>query len=332
MKHPGALIGLALACWPAVALRADVTIRYQTDFKPAAALQPLIEQFMKTAQSTNTGSAIRMKGNKAYVDSGNWIEIIDFVKQDVTLISPEHKTFATFPLSQLTDKLASAMPQTSPEQTEAAAKALASIKMTSDSKVTGHTEVIHGVQAEERELEISMTVPMPASMPQPAGPSMKLVMHIWTAKPDEALRNPAIRELTGYNQWQKYVMNPMGMLDKLGAKMPGITDTVRPMFEQLFKDQSVILRTHTDLYMPMLATFAKQMAGKGQPLAIDPDAPLIQMNQEVAELSSDPVDGSLFEIPKEYTAAPADDLIRDMIKAQSAAPAAAKLPDSPTTQ
>ncbi len=193
MKHPGALIGLALACWPAVALRADVTIRYQTDFKPAAALQPLIEQFMKTAQSTNTGSAIRMKGNKAYVDSGNWIEIIDFVKQDVTLISPEHKTFATFPLSQLTDKLAAAMPQTSPEQTEAAAKALASIKMTSDSKVTGHTEVIHGVQAEERrtrDIDDCAHAYQHAAILRP--PAMKLVMHIWDRQAGrEALRNPA---------------------------------------------------------------------------------------------------------------------------------------------
>jgi hypothetical protein len=62
---------------------------------------------------------------------------------------------------------------------------------------------------------------------------------------------------------------------------------------------------------------------------IDPDAPFMEMNQEVAELSSAPVDASLFEIPKDYAAVAADDMIREMVKVQSAAMAGAPKPAEP---
>jgi hypothetical protein len=43
------------------------------------------------------------------------------------------------------------------------------------------------------------------------------------------------------------------------------------------------------------------------------------MNQEVAELSTAPVDASLFKIPEDYTSVSADDMFREMFKAKSAA-------------
>ena len=319
-------IVLALAVMAAPALRADVTIRYQSEFKPTAALQPLMGQFMKAAQAGSEQS-VRMKGSKAYTTAGNWIQIFDFVKEEVTLIDPAHKTFATLPVSQLADKMAGALPATA--QTPDVQQVLASIKSHVDSKATGKTAEIQGVQAEEREVTITMDLPMPASMNQ-TGPSVRLVMHIWTPKKEEALRVPAIRELTGYQAWQKYVMNPAGMLDKIFGKMPGMSNTVGPMFDELYKSPSVILRMHMEIYMPLLAALARQKAGQGQAApAIDPDAPFMEMNQEVAEISSAPVDASLFEIPKDYAAVAADDMIREMVKVQSAAMAGAPKPAEP---
>jgi hypothetical protein len=321
-------IVLALAVMAAPALRADVTIRYQSEFKPTAALQPLMGQFMKAAQAGSEQS-VRMKGSKAYTTAGNWIQIFDFVKEEVTLIDPAHKTFATLPVSQLADKMAGALPQPATAQSPEVQQVLASIKSHVDSKATGKTAEIQGVQAEEREVTITMDLPMPASMNQ-TGPSVRLVMHIWTPKKEEALRVPAIRELTGYQAWQKYVMNPAGMLDKIFGKMPGMSNTVGPMFDELYKSPSVILRMHMEIYMPLLAALARQKAGQGQAApAIDPDAPFMEMNQEVAELSSAPVDASLFEIPKDYAAVAADDMIREMVKVQSAAMAGAPKPAEP---
>jgi hypothetical protein len=301
----------------ALTLRADVTIRYQSEIKPAAALQPMLEPFLKNAQLA-PATSIRMKGNKGYTTAGNWIEIFDYVKQEVTLLDPEHKTFATLPLSQLGDKLAGAVPQGTPEQMQAAEKALAGMQTKVDSKMTGKTAEILGIRAEEREVTLSMSIPMPAGKaPSGIDMSTKMVMHIWTAQKEEALRVPAIRELTGYQAWQKYVMNPGGMLEKLAGKMPGMATAIGPLMDEMSKNQSVILRTHMEIYVPFLAMLAKQMAAQGQKFpALDPDAPMMEMNQEVAELSSAPVDASLFEIPADYKAGAADDILQGMIKAR----------------
>jgi hypothetical protein len=308
------LILLALALLAAPALRADVTIRYQSEMQPSAALQPIVGQLTKSIQ-TNFDQSIQMKGNKAYTKAGNWIQIIDFAKQEITLVDPAHKTFATLPASQLADRMAGAVTQSTAGQSQAFQQAMGSIKSTVTSKITGKTEEIQGVQAEEREVTVNMEIPMPAEMNQP-GAAARLVMHIWTAKQAEALRVPAIRELTGYQAWQKYVMNPVAILNNVLGKMPGMANSIAPMLEELTKNPSVILRMRIEVFTPFLATLAKQMA-------IDPDAPLLQMNQEVAELSSAPVDASIFELPKDYTSVSADDLIRESLKAQTAAAAPA---------
>jgi len=227
------------------------------------------------------------------------------------------------PASQLADKMAGAFPQAASAQMQAAQQALASIKTKVDSKMTGNTAEIQGVQAEEREVTVTMDMPMPTVVNQPDA-SLKMVMHIWTAKKEEALRVPAIRELTGYQAWQKYILNPVGVLQKLGGKLPGMSNVIGPMIEEIFKNPSVILRTRVEIYMPFLAVMAKQMAAQGKDFPpIDPDAPLIEMTQEVTELSSAPVDAALFDVPADYAAVPADDMVRDLLKAQTAAAAAA---------
>jgi hypothetical protein len=322
----------ALALWAVPALRADVTIRYQTEFKPAAALQPIIEPLMKTMQSgAGASTSIRMKGNQGYTIAGNWTQIFDFAKGEVTLVDPAHKTFATLPLSQLMDKMMSAIPKM-PEQPEAVKQIMASIKTSVDSKMTGKSEEIQGVQAEEREVTLTIEIPTPAEAAKQIGPgmSMKMVMHIWTAKKEEALRVPAIRELTGYQAWQRYIMNPAGMFEKLAGKMPAMAKIIAPFEEEIFKNQSVILRSHIEIYMPFLAAVAKQAAAQGQSFpAIDPDAPLMEMNQEVAELSSAPVDAALFEVPKDYAPVAIEDMVVDMMKAQAAPAVAVPKADAP---
>jgi hypothetical protein len=307
---------VALPLWAASGLRADVTIRYQSEIKTSAVLQPMMEKLGKTMQA-NTATSIRMRGNKGYTTAGNSTEIFDFATGDVTLLDPAHKTYAVLPMSQLANKISGAVPQMTPEQTKALQEAAASIKSNVESRMTGKTAEIQGVQAEEREVTLTMDMPMLAAM-NPNGPAMRMVMHIWTARKEEALRVPSIRELTGYQAWQRYMLNPAGMFEKLAGKMPGMSDSIRPVIEELFKNPSVILRTHVEMHMPFLVTMlAKQMSGQGQPMpAVDPDAPVLEMNQEVAELSSAPVEASLFEIPPDYAAVPADDMVREMATPQ----------------
>jgi|ERR1017187_8205373 hypothetical protein len=53
--------------------------------------------------------------------------------------------------------------------------------------------------------------------------------------------------------------------EQLFGKMPGMANIMGPMFDEMYKDSSVILRMRVEMYMPVLAVLAKQMA-KGQAL------------------------------------------------------------------
>jgi hypothetical protein len=126
------------------------------------------------------------EGHQGYSVSGDVIAMIDFEKKELTLVDTSHKTFATFPASEFADGIAAAV---AAEQMKAAQQVRASIKTKVDSKMTRRTEAILGVQAEEREITVSMDIPMLANLPQ-TGPTAKLVMQIWTAQPGEAMRVP----------------------------------------------------------------------------------------------------------------------------------------------
>jgi hypothetical protein len=47
---------------------------------------------------------------------------------------------------------------------------------------------------------------------------------------------------------------------------------------------------------------------------------MFEMTQEAVEVSSAPVDGSIFEIPADYWAVPAEELLKNMVAAQTAVP------------
>lgn len=315
MLRASLVVALILPVVAPPGLRADVTIRYQSDFKPSVAMQSLMERFMKTVQASSEVSFC-VKENKSSSIAGNWTQIFDAVTQDVTLIDPAHKTFTTLPLSELTDRITGAIPSSAATESPAVQQIMASIKTNVTSQSTGKTAEILGVQAEEREITLTMDLPQPMGA-NSTGPGIRLVIHIWTAKAGEAMRVPAIRELTGYTAWQRYILNPAAMLQKLAGRMPGMSKAFTPMFEEMFKNPSVILRMHMEMFMPFMAAMQAAGHGSNSP-AIDPNVPIMEINREVAELSTTPVDAALFEIPKGFTAVPADEMIRQMLQPPAA--------------
>lgn len=82
-----------------------------------------------------------------------------------------------------------------PQQPAEAKAAMASLKPTISSKLTGRTQTIQGIEAEER--EFLMSVDGPAMPNMPAGPFMRLRMEFWTAKSSETTRVALLRELAG---------------------------------------------------------------------------------------------------------------------------------------
>ena len=78
-----------------------------------------------------------------------------------------------------------------PEQARAM---LASMKTNLESRSTGRTAAIQGIQAEEQEFVLTMDMPLPGGPATPS-PFMKMVMQVWIAKPEETQRVPALQEI-----------------------------------------------------------------------------------------------------------------------------------------
>jgi len=144
---------------------------------------------------------------------------------------------------------------------------------------------------------------------QPAGPLMKMAMQVWTAKPEEALRVPALREWAGYAAYSNYLMNPLTALQKVFASMPGSGQGFASMMEE--KSKGLPLKSSTEIYMPMMSRLV-------QP-GFDPNAALMEITNEIVELSAEPVNDSVFQLPDGYQAAPVEDLMKSIIAPQAGA-------------
>jgi hypothetical protein len=302
----------------AVALHADVTLRYTMDFKMNPAIAQLTASAMKGMQSAlPMESSIRLKNAKGFYGSSAYTSIVDFTTKEVTLLDSAGKSYAKVTPDGLAEALAGAMPKIPAE----ANAIMASMKATvTPSRLTGRTEAIQGVQAEEHEIVIAVSGP---ALPNtPAAPMIRMVMQVWSAAPGEVLRVPAIRELTGYSLFAYANMNPLGGMDQIMKQMPGFGDVAGPIMTEMQK-VGTILRVHMDMFMPMLAAMMQQVpaAGAAFGAGFDPNAPLMQMNQEAVELSTAPVPDSVFQIPEGYREATATEVFKGMVAKSQPVPA-----------
>jgi hypothetical protein len=303
-------------------LHADVTLRYKSDVQLAPFLPAeTLEQFNKSIKSGMAANSqtIRMKNGKALSTTGPFSCIVDFEKHELTFIDSENKHLATVPADTFNESWAASMPQI-PEQ---ARKVFDSMKFNFDSRKTGRTEAIHGVQAEERQAVLSMEMPLPGG--EEGGPPivmMKVVMQLWTAKPEEALRVQAVRELTAYNLWTTHFMNPGQAMEKIFTFMPGFGDGMTKMFAELAQNKTVMLRTDMKIYSTMLGQMAQSMEKRGEalPAGYDPDLPLIQVSQDVEELSTAALDETLFRTPEGYEVRPLADMIQRLTRPKTIPP------------
>lgn len=315
-RYYSGLVWLTLAAAPA--LRADVTLRYKTEvtLNPHLPAQA-VEQMTKGMSASLPPSQTQQLKNGKFVSSlGNITSIVDFGKREITLLDAGGKRFGTLPAEQYGDEIARAMPK----MPAAAQGAMAGMKAHTESKATGRTETIQGVEAEER--QISITVDAPQMPNVPSGPMMRMVMHLWTAKASEAARVPAIAELTRYDFRTLAGTDPVSMMAKTFEQMPGVADTFSAVMKEMKSaGTAVILRMQVEMYMPMVAALMARMPAGGDPAAatIDADAPLTGINYELTEISTAPIADSVFQVPEGYQSVPAGDILKDFVKDRMAA-------------
>ena len=299
-------------------LHADVTLRYKTDVKMNPSLPPAITQqatkgMMNGAMPTDI--SMQLKGGRGYSSAGATTAIVDFTKQEITLLDKEGKRYATVGVNDFASQIMAAMPAM-PDQAKAM---MAAMKTHAASKTTGTTTTISGVESEERQLEITIDAPAMPNMPE--GPMMRMVMHIWTAKQSEVMKNPAIRELAGYNLYSYAVMNPVGMMEKMFQQMPGFGDAFTGIVKELTSSGTpAVMRMQMEMYVPMIGAMLKRDPQTAAMFGnFDGDSPLMTMTQDVAELSTAAVPDSVFQIPEGYKEAPPTDILKAMFSKATAA-------------
>jgi hypothetical protein len=298
-------------------MRADATIRYHTDAQATGAIGVAVpvDQMLGGMRDM----VIQIKGNKAHSSQGKLTSIMDLKTQDLTLIDASNKRFATVPASQYAEQTKKALPAI-PEQ---ARSVFSSMKSNMESRSTGRTDTIQGIQAEEHEFVLTMDMALPGGPPTPA-PFMKMVMQVWTAKPEEAQRVPALLEFKNYTASASSSINPAETIKQLLGGMPGMGDSLAAMAAEMSKNGGLMLRTHTELFMPVLAMMSQQIPrqpGQAPLPVIDPNAPLMQLNQEVVELSTTPLDDGLFQVPADYQAASLEEILKAAVPAIPPPPA-----------
>ena len=294
-----------LLSFSTIAVRADLTIRYKNEHKLGSLPAPMAAAMQQTQSLLPQFTIIQVKGNNAYSNFGKLSSYTDFATQKITLVDAAGKKFATVDMKDFADRLGAAIPALP----QGAAQPFEGMKSTSSSRKTGRNDTILGVLAEETETILSIEV-SDSGGPLPAGPFAKQVIHIWTAKDEEALRVPAVRQWAGYTAYSNLLMDPFAAIRKIFTNMAGFGQAVAGMAEQGAKE--LVLKTHLELYMPMLAALRQTQDS-------DPNAAIMELDTEMVELSTNPIEDSVFEIPSDYQSAP----VADIIKAQIAAPATA---------
>lgn len=302
---------LVLASITLSLLRADVTTRYKTEITMNPALSALVAGAMKGADlAAPQETALRLKGGKGFSSSMGFVSIIDFPSKEITVLDAAGMRYAKMPLEQFVDEAARAMP----ELPATASAALAATKTSvSPARLTGRTAVIQDVEAEEREIVVSMEGPAIPNAP-PADLSMRMVIELWTAKSSEVLRVPAIRELTGYSLYSYATMNPAASMDKMMKQLPGFASALGPLMKEM-QNGTIMLRMHLDMFMPAMAAMLQRMAAGGNAAGAGPDdgAPFVEVNQELVELSTAPVPDSVFQIPEGYQQASPSELVQALL-------------------
>ncbi|HTC33228.1 MAG TPA: hypothetical protein VK724_07645 [Bryobacteraceae bacterium] len=290
-------------------LRADVTTRYKTEITLNPALSAMAAGAMKgTDLTAPQETALRLKNGKAFSSSSGFSSILDFPTKALIVLDPATMRYAKMTSEQFFDQAA----LTIPEMPATSRAAMASMKTSvSAARLTGRTALIQGVEAEEREIIISISGPdVPGA---PAAVSMRMVMGLWTAKASEVLRVPAIRELAGYSLYAYATTNPLASIDKMMKQIPGFGSAFEPLMKEM-QSGTPMLRLHIDIFMPAIAALLKSIpAGNAPGAALDDTAPFLQLNQELMELSSASVPDSVFQIPEGYHEASPSELVQALL-------------------
>jgi TonB family protein len=277
---------------------ADLTMRHTITYKFGAFLPPAAVDAMKQqlGDQLPKETTVQIKDKKVWTSMGRMVMVADYAKGVITLMDPKTQQFATSPMATYADKISAVQKQYMPEMPPQARQMFDNLQLDVKTERTGKTAKIQGIDAEENLMTVSI------EFPNPAGPAMqmRMEMHQWTASAEEMNRVAALKELAVYAELPKSGMDPVEMMTKSLAGIPGMAEKMRGAVQEMTKNAGkAMLRMQMAMFMPSMA---QMMPGAA-------DQPFTEFTLELTELSSGPVADSRFDVPADYQSAPMEQLI-----------------------
>jgi hypothetical protein len=299
-------LSVILLCLPLFPepVQADVTLRYESRVTVNPGLPAeLREELAKIFAGRLPPKYVqKFRNGKLYFSYGEDEAIVDFSKREITLLEGETRRYSIIPIEQYLREVVgdSAL---AAQTTEGGA----TLRSHSESIATGQTTVVSGVEAEER--NILLTVDTSAA----TLPLVRVVIRVWNAKESEVRRVPALGEVAPYNIRISEVTNPVISLRPGFQQLPDLAEGFTSLAEN-FRPEDTVMRLNVKVFVPSLAAVTRELRklpGVATPLGegFDPDAALVEITQELTGMSSEPIPDSVFEVPASYRAVTLGELL-----------------------
>jgi len=229
---------------------------------------------------------------------------MDGGKGEITLLNPATKQFATVPAAGYMEKVLALEP---PQLAQAV---LQNLKFDVQTKKTGETAVIQGVQTEDNLVIVTMEMPNPTGAPI----GLRMEMHEWLALADELTRVPALNQMAGCSTSLGASADPGVMIERILGPLGGASGLSDALKQLATGRGKLVLKIQIEIFAPAILAIMQTQRAAGLPPNADLNAPLIDLNFNVAELSADPLPDAMFQAPEGYQAAPLEDLLKTMTK------------------
>ncbi len=290
----------------ALLCRADLTLRYTLDMNLGAAMDPIVSDIVKrqTAATTPKEQVIRIKGDRTLSGMGLLTGIMDNATGELTLLKPAAKQYARVSFADY-----GAAIQSATAISAAAKQAMEHMKLDVESSSTGQMAMVYGIRAEEHLTTLTVSTDLPNAA-APAGPVMRMETRTWLASPSDLDRIPGLRQYADYAQRTLSLLDSADAMQKLFSQFPGVGDKMRALTAEMTKNPgSLTVKMQETIYMPAMGQLMRARPQADSPKA-DPNAPFMEIHMDLAQISTDAIDDSVFDVPSDYQQVPVSEIIQ----------------------
>ncbi|MBS1853960.1 MAG: hypothetical protein JST11_01240 [Acidobacteria bacterium] len=286
------------------AARADLTIHYKSTFEFSSGLPPQMADAMKRqmAGAMPAESTVRIHGDQVASEFGKLTYLIDYGKQQVILLHPASKRYASLPAADFGKQVEALIP-------EQARAMMQQMKMDVTAAKSGKTAMVHNVPVEEFLLTLTVDVPNPAGTTM----QMKIEVHNWMATAEAVERFPELKQWNT-KKWTSIAgLSPAEMSSSAFGQGP-FAEKMREAMQGVMKDSTgLMLKSENRVFMPSMG---QMLAAQGITVG---DGPLMATTMEMDNYTTGSVPAAAFQVPSDYQPAPFADLMKEFNPAAAGA-------------